>query len=1044
MKITSDTFGGLQARSIGPAVMGGRIAALDAIPSSAGAPLTIYVGAASGGVWKSVNGGVTFKPVFDEHTQSIGAVTIDPSDSSTVWVGTGESWVRNSVSVGTGVYRTSDGGETWQRMGLEGSERIARIVVSPKDGKTVLVCATGHLWDAHEERGVYRTADGGTTWERTLFVDADTGCSDLAMDPQDPRVLYAGMWQFRRRPDFFTSGGPGSGLYKSTDGGTTWKELTQGLPEGDKGRIAVAVAPSRPSVVYAVVEAKKTAFYRSDDLGATWQETNASFNVQVRPFYFALVVVDPHDPNTVYKPGLTFALSTDGGRSFTSPFSAGAGRVHSDLHALWINPRDTRELLLGTDGGLYHSQDQGRNWRYVNNLPISQFYHVSYDMQTPYWVYGGLQDNGSWTGPSASIGGIEARDWSNVGFGDGFWTFADPNDSDTIYSEYQGGRLLRVTRSTSEVKDIQPYARGGEKSLRFNWNTPIHLSPNDPGTLYVGSQYLLRSRDRGETWEQVSEDLTTNDPERQKQAQSGGLSIDNSTAENNTTIHAVSESPGHRDVLWVGTDDGNLQVSRDGGRSWTNVAANVPGVPPGTWVSSVQASRHAPARAYVTFDGHRTGDMRPHVFRTDDFGATWSSLATEVLEGFAHVIREDLEHPDLLFLGTEHGLFVTLDGGAQWARFSGGFPKVAVHDIAIHPREHDVILATHGRGVYIIDDITPLRALTPSILEKDVALLPSRPSIMPIQGTLQEFTGDEQFVGRNPSEAAQITYWLRKRHLFGDLKVEVYDEQGRLISTVPGTKRVGINRIEWPMRLKAPQLPPSTSLVPAFTGPRVPEGTYTLRLIKGKETLDGKVRLVADPRSTHSPEQRRTQQVAAMKLYQELERLTYVAESVAAARAQAAASAEGLRKNDPLRARLIKLSSDLEGFGKELAASSEAGFVSGEEKLREKMGNLYGSINQYEGSPTGSQLQRLEDLLAELDSASARFDAIVAKEVAAVNAQLQKQKLPAIGVLPRDEWLRRKESGEAAAGVSGLALSPKAAGALLRMTGGLPVPAARY
>ncbi|MBI4410291.1 MAG: glycosyl hydrolase, partial [Gemmatimonadetes bacterium] len=473
--IESSTFGGLRARAIGPAAMSGRIAAVDAVATE---PLTIWVGSASGGVWKSNDGGTIFRPVFDPHTQSIGAVAVDPSNPKVVWVGTGESWTRNSVSIGDGVYRTSDGGDTWQHVGLRDSERIARIAVDPKNGQIVFVCATGHLWDAHPERGVYRTTDGGKSWERVLYVDENTGCSDLSLDPQDARMVYAGMWQFRRWPWFFRSGGAGSGLYRSTDGGKTWKQLRNGLPKGEKGRIAVAVAPSRPSVVYALVESKETALYRSDDLGESWQQVNAGWQVRGRPFYFALVVVDPTDFRRVYKPGFFLTTSTDGGKSFAPPGGGFTGpRVHGDHHALWVNPKNPQQLILGTDGGLYISEDRGGHWRFVRSLPVSQFYEISYDLEWPYNVYGGLQDNGSWMGPSRSPGGVQNRDWVNVGYGDGFHTFVDPNDPDFVYVEWQGGNLLRFRKSTREVRDIKPYPGKDEAKLRFNWNTPIHVSP---------------------------------------------------------------------------------------------------------------------------------------------------------------------------------------------------------------------------------------------------------------------------------------------------------------------------------------------------------------------------------------------------------------------------------------------------------------------------------------------------------------------------------------------------------------------------------------
>ncbi len=841
VEIDSATFGALEARPLGPAVTSGRIAAIDAVADD---PLTIWIGTASGGVWKSADGGITFKPVFDDHTQSIGAVEIDPKDPKTVWVGTGESCTRNSVSMGDGVYRTTDNGESWTRMGLENSERIAQVRVSPADSNVVFVCATGHLWNAHEERGVFKTTDGGKTWKKVLYVDADTGCSDLDIDPQEPRILYAGMWQFRRSPDFFESGGPGSGLYKSTDGGETWKKLEQGLPEGEKGRIAVAVAPSRPSVVYAQVESKKTALYRSDDTGQTWEEVNSSFNIQARPFYFSHLAVDPVDHNTVYKPGLSLTTSTDGGRTFTTFFSDFGGNVHGDHHALWINPKNRNELILGTDGGAYMSYDRGRHWRHIDTLPVAQFYRISYDMAWPYAVYGGLQDNGSWSAPSRATGGVKLRNWRNIGFGDGFYAFPDPADADLVYVEYQGGEISRLRLSTGENRDIKPRPGKGEPDYRFNWNTPIHLSRGEPGTVYIGAQFLFRSRNAGESWEKVSPDLTTNNPKLQRQSQSGGLSPDNTTAENHTTIYAISESPKNPQVIWVGTDDGNLQLTRDGGKSWTNLAGNLPGAPAGGWVSSVEASRFDEATAYATVENHHRGDMKPYAFKTTDYGRTWKPLVagdSDAVEGYAHILREDLENPGLLFLGTERGLYLSVDGGARWARFTGNFPQyVAVRDLAIHPREHDLIIASHGRGVFILDDITPLRKLTHDMLEQEVAMLPARPSVMVIPSSAQEFTDDSEYVGPNPSEAASIVYYMKKRHLIGDLLLEVFNEKGERMAALPAGKRRGINRVEWPMRLKPPKMPAGQLGGPGprrFPGPADPHGDLYGQARQGRPDL---------------------------------------------------------------------------------------------------------------------------------------------------------------------------------------------------------------
>ena len=1013
--IDSATFGGLRARAIGPAVMSGRIAAIDATAAN---PVTVWVGSASGGVWKSDNAGTTFEPVFDDHTQSIGAVRVDPSNPETVWIGTGETWVRNSVSVGNGVYRTTDGGDTWEHLGLESTERIAKIAVDPTDSDTVYVCATGQLWSANAERGVYKTTDGGANWEQIFFIDENTGCSDLDMDSQEPGILYAAMWQFRRYPDFFESGGPGSGLYQSTDGGENWSELTNGLPEGEKGRIAVAIAPSRPAVVYATVEAEDTALYRSDDLGSSWKKTDDSMNVQMRPFYFSELVIDPTDHNRVYKPGFTLTVSTDGGDTFSGLFGAGFtfGAVHPDHHALWVNPRDPHQLILGTDGGAYVSYDRAQTWRHVRSLPVSQFYHVSHDTEWPYNVYGGLQDNGSWKGPSRSPGGISAGDWQLVGGGDGFWAFTDPQDANTLYVEYQGGFLSRVNVATGESKSIKPYAREGEEKLRFNWNTPIHLSPTVPGTVYYGSQYVHRSTDRGESWETISPDLTTDDPQRQRQMETGGLTIDNSTAENNTTIYAISESPKNSQVIWAGSDDGLIHVTRDGGENWARVSDNA-GLPVGLWVSSLTASPHDEATALVTVDGHRSGDMATYVFRTNDLGETWQSLAGEGINGYAWVVKQDPVNPELLYAGTEFGLYISLDGGQQWARFKENLPKVAVHDLAIHPTEHDLIIGTHGRGIYIIDDLTALRSLTAEILESNVAVLPSRPSPMVLSGMQGWFGSDDEFVGRNPSDAATIDYWLKKRHLFGDLKIEVYDADGELITTLPGKKRRGLNRVGWPMRLKPPKVPPATALVPAFVGPRVPEGSYTFKLIKGKETLEGKVELVADPRNPHPKEDRLLQQKSALEIYDMLADLTFLTDSVVDLHDQAEERAEALSKKD--KATLEDFADSLDALHETLVVT-EGGWISGREELRERIRTLYGDISFYDGRPTDSQIERMARLQGELDTKQAEFET-KAKSIDRMNRILARRDLEPLKRLTLEDWQAQQEGAGGSSSMAGLA-----------------------
>ena len=998
--IDSDTFGGLEARSIGPAAMGGRISAIDAVE---GDRLTIYVGAAGGGVWKSQDGGVRFKPVFDKHTQSIGAITIDPKNPRVVWVGTGESWVRNSVSVGDGLYKTTDGGDNWQRVGLDQTERIARVVVDPANGDTVFACALGPLFKDHPDRGVFRTTDGGKTWTKALHVADDTGCANLEMDPRDPKVLYAAMWQVRRQPWFFTSGGPRSGLFKTTDGGATWAPVRSGLPAGDLGRIAIAVAPSKPDTVYATVESARTALFRSDDAGATWKDVSNPTPVTSRPFYFSEMVVDPLDHERLYKLALFLGLSEDGGKTFATT----ANSVHPDLHALWINPKDTDELLLGTDGGLYHSYDRGTDWRFAGALPVSQFYRVSVDMQRPYNVYGGLQDNNTWYGPSRRPGGVLNKHWAPLTGGDGFWAFVDPTDEDIVYSEYQGGTLFRSRKSTGEVKDIKPAARADEPRYRFNWNTPIHLSPNRKDTIYYGAQFLFRSRDRGESWERISGDLTTNDPAKQRQNESGGLTLDNSTAENHCTIFSIAESPADGQVIWVGTDDGNVQVTRDGGKTWTSVAGAIAGLPKSTWVSHVEPGRTDAATAYVTFDGHMTGDMATYVYKTTDYGATWTSLVAAPLKGYAHVVREDPVVPSLLFAGTELGLFASVDGGKQWGQFTAGLPNVAVRDLAIHPREHDLVIATHGRGIYIVDDLTPLRRLTIEALQSDVALLPGRPQeqLIPAQG--ESANGDDEFVGRDPGEAATITYYLKKRHIFGDLKLEIRDERGALLTTLDGSKRRGLNRVSWPMRAKAPRVPAAAGIIPnfnAFLGPRVPPGTYAVKMIKGKDIFSTTVTLVADARATYTAEDRALQQATVWKLYALLERLTFTVESIADARDQAQARGAALPPGDPLRKRADALAAGLEAQRKGLVASQEGEGISGEEKLREEIGMLYGNVNGYDGRPTQSQIARMGVLGAQLDAAYAQFESLLAGQGASLNAALARKKLDPIAKLTREKW----------------------------------------
>jgi photosystem II stability/assembly factor-like uncharacterized protein len=1016
VKVDSETISGLGARNIGSAAMSGRIAAVAAVHE--GARLTVYVGAASGGVWKSVNGGTTFKPVFDKQpVQSIGAIAIDPKNPKVIWVGTGEAWMRNSVSVGDGVYKSVDGGETWTNLGLKASEHIAKILIDPTETNTVYVCAPGSLWSDSDARGVYKTTDGGRTWTKILQgANLSTGCSLMSMDPANPKTIYAGMWDFRRRGWTFRSGGDGptapsgSGLFKSADGGATWTELTaasaSGLPAKPWGRVAVAVAPSKPDVVYAFIEATlpHNGLYRSDNGGRTWQALDRSQNMIWRPFYFANLIVDPKNENRIYKPDGGLIVSTDGGKSF----SGISGGAHGDFHDVWIDPDNTDHLITGDDGGLWYSYDAGNKWWKADNLPVSQFYHVSVDMDRPYHVYGGLQDNSSWVGSSEYPGGITSHQWENMYGGDGFWMFVDPTDPTYLYAESQGGEIGRVNRKTLEARNIKPLPRYAEGKLRFNWNTPIHVSPTQNGTIYIGAQFLFRSRDYGQTWERISPDLSTNDPAKQQQEQSGGVTVDNSAAEMHTTIYAIGESPRNPNVVWAGTDDGNLQVTRDGGKTWTNVVGNIPGLPKNAWVSSVEAGHFDPGTVYATFDLHTFGDMRPYAYKSTDYGATWTALVApdSPVRGYAHVVKEDLVNRDLLFLGTEFGLWVSLDGGKQWAHYKGGdLPSVAVRDLAIHPRDHDLVIATHGRGIWIIDDITPLRALTPAMLASAAAFLPARPTVQHVSASGGWANGDAAFVGPNPPDDAVITYYQRKRHIFGDMKIEVFDPNGRSLGTVPTSKRRGLNRVTWSMRLPPPRVPTAASAAfGAAFGPRVLPGTYTVRMTKDTSVYATQLQIVADPRSTHTPEDRRAELDLALRLSAILADMTFAVDRINGVRQALDARAAALPARDALGTRLRAASATVDGLRRRIVATKEGGMITGEERLRENLADLYSNVVFYDGRPSQAQVERADAIARELTDVVREFDAWTARELSGLNSALTRKHLEPIPLLTREQW----------------------------------------
>jgi photosystem II stability/assembly factor-like uncharacterized protein len=796
-------------------------------------------------------------------------------------------------------------------------------------------------------------------------------------------------------------------MHRSTDGGKTWRPITanKGLPPGPWGRVEAVIAPSDPRIVYALIESQSSALFRSDDGGATWERRDASQMMVWRPFYFARLIVDPTNPDRIFKPDLRLSVSDDGGRSFADS----SGGAHADSHDLWIDPTNPKHVIAGDDGGVWLSYDGGNRWWKGNNLPISQFYHVSVDNKDPYQVYGGLQDNSSWVGDSSYPGGVTNARWENLYGGDGFWTIPDPTDPDWVYAESQGGNIGRVNRKTLASRDIQPTA-GYHEKLRFNWNTPIHASPTQRGTIYLGAQFLFRSRDRGDTWVRVSPDLTTNDPQKQRQEQSGGVTIDNSSAEMHTTIYSISESPRNANVIWVGTDDGNVQLSRDGAKTWTNVAGNVPGLPKSSWVSWVEASRFDAGTAYATFDRHTAGDMTPWVFKTADYGKTWTRIAgpDKGVRGYAHTIKEDTVKKELLFVGTELGLWISLDGGATWAQFRGGnFPNVAVREVQVQPRDNDLVIATHGRGIWIIDDLTPLRSLTGDAMQKSTAFLPGRgvQQRMPSRGGWSE--GDASFRGEAAPNGAAITYYLRSRHLYGPIKLEVLDATGKLVDTITPSKRRGINRVEWNMRVKPPKVPRAAQV--AFSssqGPRVPPGTYTLRLTRGAEVVEAKLAIGLDRRAPYTVADRKAQFAAVMKAHGLFGDMTKLAARIDGARDAVRDRMKGLPDGDELTRKLRALLDKLEAAKKQIAATTEGGAITGEERIREQLDDLYGALDRWEGRPAKYKVERIDVLRRELGDVEKTVDAIVNKDARALDAELSRRKLaplPAISALDRGE-----------------------------------------
>ena len=855
--VAESLFAGLAFRNIGPANMSGRMADVEGVP---GDPSIVYVASASGGVWKTTNAGTTWTPIFDKQpVMSIGDLALDPTNPEVVYVGSGEANVRNSVGFGNGIYKSTDGGKTWRHLGLSDTRHISRIVVNPLDPRKVYVSAIGHAFGPSEERGVFMSEDGGETWTKVLYTDNVHGAPDLDIDPKNPNRLYSALWYFDRKQWTFRSGDTLGGIYRSVDGGKSWTKATKGLPKL-MGRIGIKVAPSSPNIVYAVAETQEGYVFKSTDYGETWVKTSDNANTLGRGFYYADLRVDPQDENRVYTLGMAFSVSVDGG----STFGPMTGNFHGDHQTMWIDPRNPKRLFMGDDGGMNVSYDRGRQWEWFQNLPVGQFYQLSYDMREPFFhVAGGLQDNGVWTGPTRTRGGaILSDDWRFIQNGDGYYAVSHPDEPDLFLSDYQAGGIQATNLKTYEQREASPQVKrmdgysADSNQVRFNWNAPIVKSPHDGKVVYFGGNLVFRSTDWGKTWTAISPDLSKNDKSRQGNA-GGPILKENTVAEYYGNVYSLAESPVQRGVIWAGTDDGNLQVTRDDGKTWVNVAANVPGVGPDAVVSGIEPSRTAAGTAYATFERHMMDDYRPYAYKTTDFGRTWTSLVANLPAGnYVQVIREDPRNPNLLYLGTELGLYASWNGGGDWTRLHlGNLPSVAVHEVLVHPRDNDLVLATHGRAVWTFDDATAIQQMTPAIAQSPAHLFAPRVATRYNQGDQKWNWGNKQFRGTNAPYGAILTYWLKAKVADSLVKLEVLKD-GSVIRTMRRAPTAGgFNRVTWDLRMDAPKVlsdMPADSAEPGDwrgrpVGPQVLPGDYVVRLTVGTQRMEQPLTVRIDP-----------------------------------------------------------------------------------------------------------------------------------------------------------------------------------------------------
>jgi photosystem II stability/assembly factor-like uncharacterized protein len=1005
-------------RPIGPATPSGRVGDLAVLESD---PTTFYVAMATAGIYKTTNAGTTFTPVFDnEGTGSIGAVAIAPTDANLVWAGTGEANNRQSSSWGDGVYKSTDGGRSWKNMGLRDSKQVARIIVDPVDFNVVYVAAPGDLWGPGGERGVYKTTDGGITWTRALHVNDDTGATDLVIDPLNNKTLYAATYQRRRQQWGMNGGGPGSGIWKSTDAGRTWTKIETGLPAGDKGRIGLAIYRANPNILYATIEhATESGVYRTDDAGAAWRKLS---DTNPRPMYFSQIRIDPQTDSRIYVLGVSLHVSDDGGRTFRGD---GAERIHVDHHAMWINPRDPRHIIIGNDGGVSISQDRSKTWAWLPNLLGAQAYHVEFDMQTPYHVCAGLQDNNTWCGPSAvrTNSGIINDDWYVISGGDGFQPLMDPTDSRIVYAESQDGRMSRTDRRTNERTTVRPEPaelKPGDTSgvYRFNWDTAMQLSPFDPATIYIGANMVLKSSDRGRSYQPISPDLTTN-TDRETLSIMGVAGKDIKLAKHDGVgsfgnIVTLEESSAKQGVVWVGSDDGIVSVTQDSGKTWTNVTTKIPGVPKFTYVADVLPSRAQAGTAYVAFDGHRGGDYGTYVFTTTDFGATWRSIAGNLPKGeVARGLAEDRRDPNILYLGTETGLWVSWNKGGAWTRLKANLPTMPIYEIKQHPRDNDLILATHARGIWILDDPTPIQEWAKSE-SADAFLFNSEPATIMNQANdqMKGFEGDRLFLGQNPAPGATLAYRLKADAK--DIKITIKDANGSIVRELAGTaappapsdlrdrNKAGLNVVKWDLRVQPLRpLPPPPGAGGAGgagtpgggggfggggnNGPYVLPGTYRATLnVNGRDAQTIDLVVKGDPEITITDTDRRTWFETSRDLHQMQAKANEVAEMVQNAFAQVQLLQQQARNANlqpDAKQELDNVVKEFDAVRRRLGLGQQPGGGGGgnTENLRGRIGQVKGQVMASTAMPTNTQMMQIREMRAALPGLIDQANAVVAK-----------------------------------------------------------------